>query len=127
MAKQLKNEEVRAAQGQAAVAALNGPQDVVEDMRAAYEARRDFMVEALNEIEGISCSPAEGAIYLLPRFTKTKTNSLQLANELLERSGIAATPGIAFGTSAEGHLRFSIATAMDELERAKKRRPLYLQ
>jgi aspartate/methionine/tyrosine aminotransferase len=105
----------------AAVAALNGPQEVVEEMRVAYEARRDYMVKALNEIEGISCSPAEGAIYLLPRFTKTKMNSLQLANELLEQSGIAATPGIAFGKSAEGHLRFSIATAMNELERAVER------
>ncbi len=105
----------------AAVAALNGPQDVVEEMRQAYEARRDYMVKALNEIEGISCSAAEGAIYLLPRFTNTEMNSLQLANELLERSGVAATPGIAFGKSAEGHLRFSIATAMSELERAVER------
>ena len=105
----------------AAVAALTGPQDVVEEMRQAYQERRDFMVEALNEIEGIECSAPEGAFYLLPRFTKTELNSLQLANELLEQSGIAATPGIAFGRSSEGHLRFSIATAMSELERAIER------
>lgn len=105
----------------AAVAALTGPQDVVEEMRQSYESRRDFMVKALNEIPGIHCQAAEGAIYLLPRFYQTELNSLQLANELLERSGIAATPGIAFGRSAEGHLRFSIATAMSELERAVER------
>ena len=102
----------------AAVAALTGPQDVVEEMRQAYQERRDFMVKALNEIDGIECSAPEGAFYLLPRFTQTELNSLQLANELLEQTSIAATPGIAFGRSAEGHLRFSIATAMSELERA---------
>ncbi len=105
----------------AAVAALTGPQDVVEEMRQAYEMRRDFMVEALNAIDGISCASPEGAFYLLPRFTKTSMNSLQLANELLEQANIAATPGIAFGTSSEGHLRFSFATAMSELERAIER------
>lgn len=105
----------------AAIAALTGPQDVVDEMRQAYQERRDFMVKALNEIDGIECSAPEGAFYLLPRFTQTELNSLQLANELLEQTNIAATPGIAFGRSAEGHLRFSIATAMSELERAVDR------
>lgn len=105
----------------AAVAALTGPQDVVEEMCQAYQERRDFMVKALNEIDGIECSAPDGAFYLLPRFTQTELNSLQLANDLLEQTNIAATPGIAFGRSAEGHLRFSIATAMSELERAVER------
>lgn len=105
----------------AAVAALIGPQDIVEEMRQAYEQRRDFMVTALNEIEGIDCASPEGAFYLLPKFIKTEKNSLQLANALLEEGGIAATPGVAFGRSAEGHLRFSIATAMQDLERAVER------
>jgi aspartate aminotransferase len=105
----------------AAVAALTGPQDVVEEMRLAYQKRRDYMVKALNEIEGIECRAPEGAFYLLPRFTHTELKSLQLANDLLERTNIAATPGIAFGRSAEGHLRFTFATAMSELERAVER------
>lgn len=105
----------------AAMAALNGPQDVVEEMRHSYQERRDFMVPALNEIEGISCAMPEGAFYLMPRFTNSDKNSLQLANILLEEAGIAATPGVAFGVSGEGHLRFSIATAMSELERAVER------
>jgi len=106
---------------EAAVAALTGPQDVVEEMRLSYMARRDFMVPALNAIDGISCALIEGAFYLMPRFTKSEKNSLQLANALLEEAGIAATPGVAFGVSGEGHLRFSIATAMSELERAVER------
>ena len=105
----------------AAVAALNGPQDVVEEMRLAYQDRRDFMVKALNEIDGIVCAMPDGAFYLMPRFVNTTHNSLQLANALLDQCGIAATPGVAFGLSGEGHLRFSYATSMDELERAVER------
>jgi aspartate aminotransferase len=105
----------------AAVAALNGPQDAVEEMRLAYQQRRDFMVKALNEIDGITCAMPDGAFYLMPRFVNSSKNSLQLANALLDKCGIAATPGVAFGLSGEGHLRFSYATSMDELERAVER------
>jgi aspartate aminotransferase len=105
----------------AAVAALNGPQDIIDDMRASYQARRDFMVKALNEIEGVACRSVEGAFYLFPSFPGSSKNSLQMADALLEKAGIAGTPGIAFGSSGEGHVRFSIATAMSELERAVER------
>jgi aspartate aminotransferase len=105
----------------AAVAALTGPQDAVEKMRIAYQERRDFMVKALNEIDGIDCAMPDGAFYLMPRFSNSRRNSLQLANALLDKYGIAATPGVAFGRSAEGYLRLSYATAMRELERAVER------
>ncbi len=105
----------------AAVAALTGPQDSIETMRVSYLARRDFMVKALNEIDGIDCRLAEGAFYLFPSFPGSDKNSLDLAEALLEKAGIAGTPGIAFGSSGEGHVRFSIATAMSELERAVER------
>lgn len=105
----------------AAVAALTGPQDSVEEMRLAYQVRRDFMVDALNEIPGISCRSVEGAFYLFPSFPGSSKNSLELTDTLLDRAGIAGTPGIAFGSSGEGHVRFSIATAMSELERAVER------
>lgn len=105
----------------AAAAALTGPQDFIETMRASYEARRDFMVKALNEIDGVECKLVEGAFYLFPSFPGSNKNSLDLAEALLEKAGIAGTPGIAFGSSGEGHVRFSIATAMSELERAVER------
>jgi len=105
----------------AAVAALNGPQDVVAEMCRAYQARRDFMVQALNEIEGVECRSIEGAFYLFPRFPNSPKNSVELADALLDKAGIAGTPGIAFGQSGEGHVRFSIATAMSHLERAVER------
>ncbi len=105
----------------AAVAALNGPQEAIEEMRQSYEARRDFMVEALNEMEGIYCASVEGAFYLMPHFTDTDKNSVEIADALLDKAGIAGTPGAAFGSSGEKHVRFSIATAMSELERAVER------
>ncbi|MFW6184758.1 MAG: pyridoxal phosphate-dependent aminotransferase [Chloroflexota bacterium] len=105
----------------AAVAALNGPQDVVEEMCRSYQERRDFMVKALNEIPGIECRLPDGAFYLMPHFTNSERNSVELAEALLEEAGIAGTPGVAFGQSTEGHVRFSIATAMSELERAVER------
>lgn len=105
----------------AAVAALNGSSDEIEMMRDSYQQRRDFMVKSLNEIEGIQCASIEGAFYLMPRFTNTELNSSQLAEALLEKAQVAGTPGAAFGQTAEKHLRFSIATAMSELERAVER------
>ncbi len=105
----------------AAVAALNGPQDCVAEMRESYKARRDYMVPALNAIDGVECRSIEGAFYLFPRFPNSDKNSLELAEALIEKAGIAATPGIAFGSSGEGHVRFSIATAKNELERAVER------
>ena len=105
----------------AAVAALTGPQACIEEMRESYKARRDFMVPALNGIDGVECRSIEGAFYLFPRFPNSDKNSMELADALLEKAGIAGTPGIAFGGSGEGHVRFSIATAMSELERAVER------
>jgi aspartate/methionine/tyrosine aminotransferase len=90
-------------------------------MRDAYQQRRDFMVAALNAIEGVECRSIEGAFYLFPRFPHSQKNSLELADALLEHAQIAATPGIAFGQSGEGHLRFAISTAQTDLERAAER------
>ncbi len=101
--------------------ALNGPQDAVEEMRLAYKARRDFMVDALNAIPGVACDRPAGAFYLFVRFPGLGTDSMQIADILLEEAEIAGTPGVAFGQAGEGHVRFSIATSMAELQRAVKR------
>jgi aspartate aminotransferase len=101
----------------AGVAALNGPQEPVHAMTAAYAQRRKFVLDALEEIPGIECPSIEGAFYIFPKFTATNKNSLEIANILLEKALIATTPGIAFGAAGEGHVRFSIATHMHDLER----------
>ncbi len=105
----------------AGVAALNGPQECVAEMVAAYDERRRFMATALNEMPGIFCPEPEGAFYLFPRFTASSRSSVEIAEQLLERAGIAAVPGVAFGSSGERHLRFTIATSMDDLERSVER------
>lgn len=105
----------------ACIEALNGSQDEVEMMRQAYQDRRDFMVEGLNSIDGVNCRSIEGAFYLFPSFPNSSKNSLQLAEALLDLAGVAGTPGIAFGQSGEGHLRFAISTAQADLERAVER------
>ena len=102
----------------AAVAALKGPKDTTKAMAAAYQQRRDFMVPALNAIESVECMDIEGAFYLFPRFPHSTKNSAELAEALIEKAGIASVPGGAFGQSGEGHVRFTIATAMKDLEKA---------
>lgn len=105
----------------AGVAALNGPQECVHAMTAAYTQRRRFVLDAFEEIPGIECNPIEGAFYVFPKFTETKKSSLEIASLLLDEALIAATPGIAFGDSAEGHVRFSIATHTSDLEKMVER------
>lgn len=105
----------------AGIAALTGPQDCIQEMVASYAGRRRFMLDALEEIPGIACAPIEGAFYLFPRFPHSTLNSAQLAAALLDQADIACTPGIEFGAAGEGHVRFSIATAMSDLERAVER------
>ncbi len=109
------------------VAALTGPQDCVTEMVAEYASRRSYMVGALNAIPGIRCAAPDGAFYLFPRFAvgpgdhDGPRDSVATAEALLESTAIAAVPGIAFGEAGEGHLRFTIATARPDLERAVER------
>jgi aspartate aminotransferase len=105
----------------ASAAALNGPQDIVNIMCESYRERRDFMVKALNEIEGVECASIEGAFYLFPRFPGSKKTSVELADAILEHAQVATVPGSAFGASGEGAVRLSIATATSDLERAVER------
>ena len=105
----------------AGVAALNGPQDCVREMTAAYDARRKFVLDALEEIPGIECPPVEGAFYIFPRFTATKKNSLEITAALIEEALVVGTPGSAFGPAGEGHVRFSIAERTADLEKMVER------
>ncbi|SFR69706.1 aspartate aminotransferase [Agromyces sp. CF514] len=100
----------------AAIAALNGPQDAVEEMRRAFDRRRRLIVSELSKIEGLTVPVPEGAFYVYPDVTGllgrewggvTPTNSLELADLILEQAEVAAVPGEAFGPS--GFLRFSYA------------------
>ncbi|MDE0141376.1 MAG: pyridoxal phosphate-dependent aminotransferase [Caldilineaceae bacterium] len=105
----------------AGAAALNGPQDCVLEMVASYDQRRNFLLDALDEIPGLRSSPIEGAFYLFAQFTQTDKKSLEISQVLLEDGLLATTPGIAFGEAGEGYVRFSFATAMIDLEKTVER------
>jgi len=100
----------------AAIAALTGPQDAVEEMRRAFDRRRRTIVAELSKIEGVHVPVPQGAFYVYPDVTGllgrewggvTPTTSLELADLMLEQAEVAAVPGEAFGPS--GFLRFSYA------------------
>lgn len=98
----------------AAVAALDGPQDVVADMRAAYLARRDAAVDAL-ESGGIRVIVPSGAFYLWVDISSWTTDDWGFALSLLATAGVAVAPGSAFGGYGGGFLRISLATDMPVL------------
>lgn len=109
----------------ASVAALNGPQDCLAEMRVEYESRYEFIRSALNEIPGVECPDCDGAFYAFPSFRgflnrrKEIKDDVELSSWLLDRAGVATVPGSAFG--APGHLRLSYAASMDYLEDAISR------
>jgi aspartate/methionine/tyrosine aminotransferase len=105
----------------AGIEALRGPQDVVDDMRAKFQNRRDVMVAGLNKIKGFSCRVPHGAFYVFPNITKTGWPSKKLADALLEDAGVAALSGTAFGDFGEGYLRFSVANSIENIEKALDR------
>ena len=113
----------------AAVEALNGKQDFIPVRAKAFQERRDFVVNSLNAIEGISCLKPEGAFYVFPnckgligkkdKSGKKITNDTEFVQSLLENNDVAVVQGSAFGL--EGFFRISYATSMEKLEIAMKR------
>ena len=107
----------------AAVAALNGPTDEIEKMAKAFEERRNYMVERMNSIEGVSCKKPDGAFYIMSNISKligksidgvTITGSDSFAELFLEKEKVAVVPGKSFGTDI--HTRWSYATSMENIK-----------
>jgi aspartate aminotransferase len=102
-----------------AIAALEGSQDCVEQMRQAFAERRKVMLERLNAIGELTCPEPKGAFYLFPNISKTGLSSLDFCNALLESYQVAAIPGVAFG--ADDCIRLSYATDMASIEKGMDR------
>jgi aspartate aminotransferase len=102
-----------------AIAALEGSQDCVEEMRQAFAKRREVMFERLNAIPGLSSPKPDGAFYLFPDISKTGLKSLDFCNALLEKEQVAVIPGIAFG--ADDNIRLSYATDLATIEKGMDR------
>jgi len=105
----------------AGIEAVKGDQSEPEKMRAEFQRRRDVFVKGLNEIKGFSCRLPKGAFYTFPNIKATGWPSKKLADALLDEAGVAALSGTAFGAYGEGHLRFSIANSIENLEQALER------
>ncbi|MCL2056694.1 MAG: pyridoxal phosphate-dependent aminotransferase [Oscillospiraceae bacterium] len=105
----------------AAIEALEGPQDAVDEMRDAFRERRDYLVDALNSISGISCRQPKGAFYVFPDISAFGMTSADFAARLLEEAGVAASWGTSFGKYGEGHIRLSYATSLENIKIAVER------
>jgi aspartate/methionine/tyrosine aminotransferase len=105
----------------AAVTALRGDQSSVDAMVAEFRRRRDFIVDGLRAISGFSCARPKGAFYVFPNITRTGYSSKALADRLLDEGGVACLSGTAFGEFGEGHLRFSYANGMENIQEALER------
>jgi aspartate aminotransferase len=108
----------------AAVAALDGDQGPVAEMRAAYRLRHDYIVAALNTMPGVRCRPGEGAFYAFPQMQDAidrlgLADDTALAEKLITEADVACVPGSAFG--APGYLRMSFACSRETLEEAVNR------
>ena len=105
----------------AAKEALTGPQDSVEEMRTAFRERRDFIVGALNAIDGISCRMPHGAFYVFPDISSFGLDEVTFCKRLLEEGGVAAAWGTSFGSYGKGYMRLSCATSLENLQIAAER------
>ncbi len=109
----------------AALAALAGDQDCVEEMRRAFERRRDLMVERINRIPGLSVTVPRGTFYVFPNISGLGKTSLELASGLLDQARIAVVPGIAFG--ADQNIRMSFADSEENLNKGLDRLEEYVK
>ncbi len=112
---------VNASAQYAGIAALQGPQDSVDEMVKAFEERRTVIVEGLNGLAGITCTEPLGAFYTFPNITGTGLTASQLQNQMLEEAGVATVAGTSFGAYGEGYIRFSYAASLDEITEAIQR------
>ena len=115
----------------AAVEALNGTQDFIKKRADSFKERRDYVVNSLNKIDGISCLKPHGAFYVFPNCKKLlgKKNKLKkdkdFVEKLLEKSQVAVVQGSAFGL--DGYFRISYATSMENLQKAMKRIKIFCE
>lgn len=105
----------------AGIAAIDGPQDDVTKMVAAFDRRRKIVAELLNTLPGVSCVTPKGAFYAFPNVSKTKWPAKKLANALLDEAGVALIGGPDFGVNGEGYIRVSYANSEENIRNAIER------
>jgi aspartate aminotransferase len=112
---------VNAATQWAGIAALEGPQDAVDEMVKAFDQRRKLIVQKLNELPGVSCVTPLGAFYAFPNISGTGMTSAQMQDAMLTKANVATVAGTSFGAMGEGYVRFSYAASTAQIEEAMAR------
>ena len=105
----------------ASVVALRECDEDVETMRREYQRRKDYVVKAINAIDGLSCNNPKGAFYVFVNVKSLGRSSAEVAEYMLDHAKVALVPGSAFGSEGEGYLRLSYAAAYEELVEACER------
>lgn len=111
----------------AAIEALEGPQDAVSAMVKEFDARRELVVDLLNDLPGVSCIVPKGAFYAFPNISATGLPAKKLASDLLETTGVATIGGPDFGVLGEGYIRLSYANSQDNIKEALSRIKSFLE
>jgi aspartate/methionine/tyrosine aminotransferase len=117
---------VNAATQYAGLAALKGPQDEVIKMVAEFDKRRKVVVDGLNKLPGVSCVTPKGAFYAFPNIKRTGWKAKDLANTLLNETGVVTIGGPDFGILGEGYLRLSYANSTENILKALDRMSEFL-
>jgi aspartate/methionine/tyrosine aminotransferase len=105
----------------AGVEAITGDQQSVRQMMDEYRARRDLLVDALNQIPGVSCHLPGGAFYAFPDISSFGLSSENFADVMLDKAGVALLPGSNFGAQGEGFVRICYASSRDHIRQAAER------
>ncbi|MGC6529620.1 MAG: pyridoxal phosphate-dependent aminotransferase [Candidatus Puniceispirillaceae bacterium] len=105
----------------AALAATTGPQDCVEDMRAAFARRAQVTFTALNQLDGVSCPMPKGAFYAFANIQNTGLTAREFQDKALDSFGVALIAGTSFGAQGEGYVRLSVANSDTAITNAIKR------
>lgn len=103
----------------AGIAALEGPQEHVDNMRRLYQERRDVLISGLNSL-GFKVTPARATFYIWLKVPKGN-NSLKFTGILLQKADIVVTPGIGFGEYGEGYIRLALTLPKERIEEALSR------
>ena len=101
-----------------AIAALDGPENHLDDMMKEFDARRKLIVRGLKNLNGIKCSMPGGSFFVFPNVEETGMNGEEFTNKCLKEIGVAMIPGTAFGKFATHNVRLNFATSQENISKA---------
>jgi aspartate aminotransferase len=102
----------------AGIAALDGPDDSINEMMKAFNNRRKLIYEGLNGLPGVECSLPGGAFYAFPKVIGTGMNGVEFCKKAMYEAGVAIVPGTAFGKTCTDYARFSFAASENDISQA---------